>query len=282
MRLARRGFSISRPCRSSRPRPAIPRDALRGGAPPHAASFAAQLARSAFSCERDYHSTMTSATNQQWICRTTGAAAVAVAALTSPLIAHAPYERVRATIVDPAGRQLQVVARYVDGIIGSDPVTISVRTADGVVVARAEEARDAIVQCPSFEACQVFLYDPPFNLFPQRVLRLTQTGFAEDTASRYRLFGVLLPVRHHFAELVIQSLMLAVVPLLAQFLVKRKRTPLVIAAWFVFVPVAVLWLSVSWLGISLNSLVSVVWLATAVAMMCGLPVMLRAFKRRVT
>src|SRR5262249_18619831 len=74
------------------------------------------------------------------------------ATLAWPVYAHAPYEHAQATVTDPAGRRLQVVARYTDGIIGADPVTVMVRDAAGMTVAETESARDAIVRCPSYDS----------------------------------------------------------------------------------------------------------------------------------
>ena len=195
-----------------------------------------------------------------------------------PLSAHAPYERIRATITDPQGRQLTVVAKYVDGIIGTDPVTVVVRAQDGVVLAEAPQARDAIVRCDTFESCLVYLYEPPFNLFPERVLRLTPTGFVDENASRYVLLGLLLPIRHHFRELLFESLAFAIVPLVAQLLARRRRSLFVVVAWWAFVPLGFLWLTFVLLGVTLNSVVSFVWLALAVATLSAFPLLIASLR----
>ncbi len=197
-----------------------------------------------------------------------------------PLYAHAPYEHPQATVTDPAGPRLQVVARYADGIIGADPVTVVIRDAAGVTVTETESARDAIVRCPSYDSCRVFLYEPPFSVFPQQVLRLGPSGFVTDTVDRYWVLGVLLPLWCHFPELLFESIALAVVPLVAQLLAGRRRTLFIIAAWCVFVPGAFAWLSFWLLGILLNTVVSVAWLALGVGSLAALPVVVRAASRR--
>ncbi|HEU0075595.1 MAG TPA: hypothetical protein VFS30_16455, partial [Dehalococcoidia bacterium] len=150
---------------------------------------------------------------------------VGLATVTWPVYAHAPYEHVEAAVTDPGGRRLQVVARYTDGIIGADPVTVMIRDAAGVSVAETESARDAIVRCPSYDSCRVFLYEPPFSVFPRLVLRLEPSGFIAEAADRYWVMGALLPLWRHFPELLFESVALAAVPLLAQLLARRRRGP---------------------------------------------------------
>ena len=185
--------------------------------------------------------------------------------------AHAPYERLAATITDPSGRTLQVVARYTDGIIGTDPMTIVIRDASGTTLAETAQARDAIVRCPSYESCRVFLYEPPFNIFPLDVVRLDSTGFISERVARHLIVGALLPVRHHFLELVVASLTLAWVPIVAQMLARRRRTPLVVVAWWVFVPLSFAWGSLWLFGTTLNTRVPFVWLAVGVGSYALLP-----------
>jgi len=168
---------------------------------------------------------------------------VFVASLSSPVSAHAPYERVMARMTDPSGRPLQVVARFTDGLMGADPVAIAVRDSAGASVAQTEAARDAIVRCPSFSACRVYLYDPPFSILPARILRLEPNGFVPEPARRQWIMSAFLPLSEHFLELVVESVAIAIVPVAAQLLARRRRTPITIAAWPVLGVTGILWLS---------------------------------------
>ena len=202
----------------------------------------------------------------------------ALAAASWPVSAHAPYEHVRATIIDPSGRQLQIVAQYTDGIIAADPVTVVARDSTGTIVAKAERARDAIVRCPSYDACRVFLYDPPLNLFPSHVLRLDAGGFVPESVDRHLIVGAMLPIRHHYLDLLIASLAFALVPIVAQLLGTRRRTPAIILAWIVFVPISLLWLAFWWLGTMLNSLAPLISIVLMASSFAVLPLVIRSLR----
>ena len=205
---------------------------------------------------------------------------VCLASLASPLCAHAPYERVKAKLTDPSGRPLQVVARYTDGLIGADPVTIAVRDSAGASVAATDAARDAIVRCPSFTACRVYLYEPPFSILPARIVRLEPGGFVPESARRQWIIGTFLPISEHLLELVVESVALAIVPVAAQLLARRRRTPITIAAWPVLAVAGILWLSFWGLGILLNTVISIAWVAVAVGALAALPALIRGVWRR--
>jgi hypothetical protein len=205
---------------------------------------------------------------------------VVLASVSWSIEAHAPYERLCATVTDPAGRRLQVVAGYTDGIIGADPVTITVRDESGATIAETESARDAIVRCPTYASCRVFLYEPPFSLRPRLILRLESTGFVAEAANQQRVMGLLLPLWHHFPELLFESVALAMVPVLAQLLAWRPRTRLVVFAWVVFVPTGLAWISFLLLVVPLNTLVSVVWLVLGAGVLSVMPAIIRAASHR--
>jgi hypothetical protein len=203
-----------------------------------------------------------------------------LAALTSQVDAHAPYEHIVARISDPAGRRLQLVALYQDGLVGADPVTVLLRDATGPTLASTEEARDVIVRCPSFELCTIFLYDPPSGVFPKRVLRLKGAGFVAEAADGYGVLAAVLPVTTHWLELLVESVSLAIVPIFAQLLARCRRTRLVIAAWYVLIPAGLLWLFASLLGVALNTKVPFVWLLLVTASLVAIPVVARTLARR--
>ena len=204
------------------------------------------------------------------------------ATLASPTIAHAPYERLWTTVTDPSGRQLRIVARYTDGIFAADPVVVVVLDSNGIKVAEAPSARDALVRCPRYDSCHVFLYEPPGRLFPTHILRLGVTGFTPETAKHHRTVGLVLPLRHRFVELFWESLFLAIMPVLALFLARRERTALIVVAWVVFVPVAIAWMSFMLFGIALNTRISFVWLLLGVLVLVVPSVFIAAFSRRST
>jgi hypothetical protein len=84
-----------------------------------------------------------------------------------------------------------------------------------------------------------YLYEPPFGVFPQIVLRLAPTGFVAETATSYQVIGAMLPLWHHLPELLFESVALAIVPIVAQLLARRRRGLVTIVVWCVFLPLAV-------------------------------------------
>lgn len=190
--------------------------------------------------------------------------------------AHAPYERLWATVTDAAGRRLQIVARYTDGILAADPVTIIVRDELGATIVQTESARDAIVRCPTYASCRVFLYEPPFNLRPRVILRLESSGFVAEGADQQGTIGILLPLWHRFPELLFESLALALVPILAQFLAWLPRTKLVVFAWVIFVPIGLAWMLFWLFGVLMNSLISIAWLVLGASILAVVPAIVRA------
>ena len=176
-----------------------------------------------------------------------------IASLGSPVHAHAPYERVATTIARPDGKALTVVARYTDGIIGADPVTIIVRDPTGAKLAETGAMRDAIVRCPTYSQCRVFLYDPPFAVRPTQVLRLVDEGFVTEQ-SWLTVSGTFLPLWHHAGELLLSSIALAIVPAVGLLLARRRRTGIMVAVWCIFGLAAFLWLWVALLALMLNTL----------------------------
>jgi hypothetical protein len=111
--------------------------------------------------------------------------------------AHRPYEHVERVIVTPAGK-LTLVAHYEDGIIGSDPVKLIVRDAQGKVLAETKFATDVALSCPTSSRCIVFLFDSPI-LLPTEILRLSGTGFTNvDEWSWLTILGVAAHVWRHW------------------------------------------------------------------------------------
>jgi hypothetical protein len=200
--------------------------------------------------------------------------------LASPLYAHAPYEHLRATVTSPDGRLLQVVACYTDGILGADPVVVVARDASGTVAATSAEARDAIVRCPSYNSCRVFLYDPPFGVFPKTVLRLGPSGFVPEPSDWEWLLGAVLPIGTHFTELLIESVALGIIPVGAQLLARRRKTRLVVAVSVIFGVAACVWVAFWVFGILLNTTVSIAWLSCGVAAFAVIPPAARRLPRR--
>jgi len=205
---------------------------------------------------------------------------VVLAAASWSIEAHAPYERLWATVTDPAGRRLQIVARYTDGILVADPVTIIVRDETGATIAQTASARDAIVRCPTYASCRVFLYEPPFNLRPRLILQLEPSGFVTQAADQQGTVSVLLPLWHRFPELLFESFALAIVPLLAQFLAWLPRTRLVVFAWVIFVPTGLAWMSFWLLGVLMNSLVPIAWPVLGASILAVVPAIVRVASTR--
>jgi hypothetical protein len=207
-------------------------------------------------------------------------AAASFAVSVAPARAHRPYEQLDRTMSDAHGRQLQLVRYYEDGIIGADPVKLMLRDASGTVLAETDFSRDVLVHCQADNVCLAFQYDPPFRVLPTAVLRVSESGFAVHRPSRFQLaIAAVLPPTKHWFDFLFSAGALAAVPLVAQFLPRRGRWWLVATAWSLFVPCAALWLFVFYLGIGLNTLVSVWWTLPMAAALAVLPAVARAVLR---
>jgi hypothetical protein len=197
----------------------------------------------------------------------------------TPLYAHAPYERVYGTYESESGRQVQLVLSYVDGIVGTDPVKLVLRDTSGEVLHETPFMRDAALMCPSLSSCRLFEYDPPVRLRPLRVVRVRESGFEPESSLWLTAVGSVLPLWEHWLELLVACVALAAVPLAAQFLASRRRSPLVVAAWVVLVVGAIPWLFFWLFGVGLNLPVAGFWVVAGTLFLSLGPFMVRRLLR---
>jgi hypothetical protein len=194
---------------------------------------------------------------------------------------HPPYEIPHKTFTTPSGREIQVVRSYIDGIMGTDPAKLILREASGRVLAETDYLPSIVLSCPSLRSCLAFEYDPQDSMLPTRVLRIRESGFEVETPStRLLLLGAILPVWEYLFLLLVSCLALAAIPMAAQLLATRPRSPLIIGAWIVLALGTLPWLFFWLLGIGLNLPVAAVWVLAGSVFLSLLPFLLRRWSRR--
>jgi hypothetical protein len=206
-----------------------------------------------------------------WIGARLSLATALTLACANTASAHPPYEHVAARLRSPTGREFQLVLSFVDGIIGTDPAKLVLRDTSGHVIAETDYLHSVIVRCPALESCRVFEYDPPGEIYPSRVWLVADSGFQPTEAPPHSLAGALMPVQEHWDELLICCLALSAVPLAAQFLLTRRRSPLVVVAWIVLGLVSFPWLFFWWMGTALNVPVATEFVIAGTLLLSTLP-----------
>ena len=111
--------------------------------------------------------------------------------------AHPEYDEVDRTLHDGAGRRLQLVRHYVDGIIAGDPCKIVLRDEAGTVLGETEFARSISVVCWSNSDCLVFRSDSFMPILPDEVFRV-RAGRLEAASVWWRPFGIAADLLDHW------------------------------------------------------------------------------------
>jgi hypothetical protein len=121
------------------------------------------------------------------------AAVVVILCTPAPASAHPPYERLERVIVDDRGRELRLVASYVDGIGLADGVKLVVRDSDDRTIAETGEGRTLSVICVRSPACVVFVYEM-FSPVPSQVWRMNNGRLEEAHSRALAVLGVIAPL----------------------------------------------------------------------------------------
>jgi hypothetical protein len=111
--------------------------------------------------------------------------------------AHPEYDEVDRTLHDGAGRRLQLVRHYVDGIIAGDPCKIVLRDEAGTVLGETEFARSISVVCWSNSDCLVFRSDSFMPILPDEVFRV-HAGRLERASVWWRPLGIAADLLDHW------------------------------------------------------------------------------------
>lgn len=141
------------------------------------------------------------------------AGAALVATLVGPLAAqaHPPYEG-NPHVLKTSHGNVEVVKSYVDGILGTDPAKIVVRT-NGTIRAETEYHRDTSLAC-GWGRCFVAAADSPFALVPEHMWLLDGASLRRLDSFGARLLGVPVHLWYHLLGYGI-ALLFLVVPIIA-------------------------------------------------------------------
>jgi hypothetical protein len=112
--------------------------------------------------------------------------------------AHEPYEMPAAVLVDSSGERFNVVKRYTDGIVFTDPVRLVVRNAQGATVAETDAGRDISLLCPTERRCVAFRYDGLMPVVPEDVWWLEGSEVRKAQSVLLTLAGVVVPLWDHW------------------------------------------------------------------------------------
>jgi hypothetical protein len=88
--------------------------------------------------------------------------------------------------------------------------------------------------------------------------------------------GTVLPVVTHWRECLFLAVVIGIVPLVAQFLPRPRRSWRIVVARTLFFLAAAAWSYVALLGIVLNTRIAVVWPALGAAVLASAPITARA------
>src|SRR3954466_7201182 len=103
--------------------------------------------------------------------------------------AHPPYEHPVGSVVDAAGGRLELVKRYTDGILFTDPSSIQIRDSTGNVLAETPGSRDTIITRLAGRY-YVYEYDTPLSVFPTRAWAIDNGRLVSSPRSRYIIGGL--------------------------------------------------------------------------------------------
>jgi hypothetical protein len=144
--------------------------------------------------------------------RVVTATVAAVLAGFSVAQAHPPYEG-KARVLKTKGGDIEVVKSYVDGILGTDPPKIVVRS-QGIIHAETEYHRDTSLVCVAGR-CFIAAADSPFAVIPERVWVLDGTSLRSVDSLGVRLLGSLVHLWDHLFGYGIALFFLVVLPFIA-------------------------------------------------------------------
>jgi hypothetical protein len=128
-------------------------------------------------------------------------------------VAHPPYEGTPRVLTARNG-DIQVVKSYIDGIIGTDPAKVIVRSR-GTVLAETGYYRDASVACHR-RRCFIAAAHSPFFIVPERLWILEETSLRPVESFWVRGVGTAVHLSNHLFgyALALAFLLLAVTAIL--------------------------------------------------------------------
>ena len=118
----------------------------------------------------------------------------------TPSFAHPPYEIPAGEFTRGDGVKIQAVERYVDGILGRDPVSVEFRLADGRVIAQTGFAREEVVVRSTHAGIKVYHFQSNWLPIANSVKWFDGHKLHEDSSRRSVLLSPLVHTRAHWKE----------------------------------------------------------------------------------
>lgn len=117
--------------------------------------------------------------------------------------AHRPYEVAAGSFTRSDGVTVSAVKHYVDGILGTDPVSVQFRLPDGAVIAQTEHTRDSVVVRDTPLGFEVYRFKTDWIPLASSVQRFDGFMLTDTFSRRTSLFSPLVHTRAHLREYVV-------------------------------------------------------------------------------
>jgi hypothetical protein len=112
--------------------------------------------------------------------------------------AHRPYEVAAGSFTRRDGVTVSAVEHYVDGILGTDPVSVQFRLPDGTVITQTDRTRDSVVVRRTIGGIAVYCFPSDWIPIASSVQRFDGFSLTDITTSRERSFSPLVHTRAHW------------------------------------------------------------------------------------
>ncbi len=122
---------------------------------------------------------------------------VAGSLLAIPAFAHRPYEVAAGSFTRSDGVKISGVEHYIDGIFGTDPVSVQFRLADGTVVAQTERTADSVVVRSTGLGFEVYRFYSDWIPFASRVQQFDGFSLVDVSSQRSGWHSLLVHTRAH-------------------------------------------------------------------------------------
>jgi hypothetical protein len=119
---------------------------------------------------------------------------------TTQAFAHPPYEVVAGSFTRSDGVTVSAVEHYVDGILGSDPVSVQFRLPDGTVIIETDGTRDTVVVRRTSGGIAVHSFPSDWIPIAGSVQRFDGFSLTDTSSRRTSLFSPLIHTRAHLRE----------------------------------------------------------------------------------
>lgn len=114
--------------------------------------------------------------------------------------AHRPYEVAAGSFTRSDGVTISAVKHYVDGIFGTDPVSVQFRLPDGSAIAQTERTRDSVIVRSTSFGVEIYRFKTDWIPFASSVERFDGFSLTNTSSRRTSLLSALVHTRAHLRE----------------------------------------------------------------------------------